>query len=74
MGNQYEERSSEALIAYCSGEKPKKYADHVDTIILVPSTAAYGEAPTKAIGEGGQEPSKTSQKERKQYHYLCRRC
>lgn len=52
MGNQYEDDLTESLIAYCSGEPVKKYKDHVDQIIGA-LTAAYGEGPTKAIGEGG---------------------
>ena len=61
MGNQYEDDLTEALIAYCSGQKPKKYAEHVDTIIGA-LTAAYGEAPTKAIGEGGKNQARPLKK------------
>jgi len=61
MGNQYEDDLTEALIAYCSGEKPKKYVDHVEQIIGA-LTAAYGEAPTKAIGEGGKNQARPLKK------------
>ncbi len=61
MGNQYEDDLTAALIAYCSGEKPKKYADHVETIIGA-LTKEYGEAPTKAIGEGGKNQARPLKK------------
>lgn len=53
MGNQYEDDLTEALIDYCSGKTPKKYASHV-TQIIAKLTEKYGKAPTKAIGEGGK--------------------
>lgn len=61
MGNQYEDDLTAALIAYCSGQKPKKYVDHVDTIIGA-LTKKYGEAPTKAIGEGGKNQARPLKK------------
>ena len=53
MGNQYEDDLTKALIDYCSGQKPKKYPEHVNKIIST-LTEKYGSAPTKAIGEGGK--------------------
>jgi hypothetical protein len=61
MGNQYEDDLTAALIAYCSGQKPKKYVDHVDTIIGA-LTKEYGEGPTKAIGEGGKNQARPLKK------------
>jgi len=61
MGNQYEDDLTQALIDYCSGQPVKKYQDHVEQIIGA-LTAAYSEAPTKAIGEGGKNQARPLKK------------
>ena len=61
MGNQYEDDLTQALIDYCSGQPVKKYQDHVEQIVGA-LTAAYGEAPTKAIGEGGKNQARPLKK------------
>lgn len=61
MGNQYEDDLTDSLIAYCSGQPVKKYADHIETIIGA-LTEHYGEAPTKAIGEGGKNQARPLKK------------
>lgn len=62
MGNQYEDDLTEALIEYCSGQTPKKYKDHVDMIVAA-MIEKYGEAPTKAVGEGGKNQARPLQKQ-----------
>ena len=61
MGNQYEDDLTKALIDYCSGQKPKKYPEHVNKIISA-LTEKYGSAPTKAIGEGGKNQKRPLKK------------
>ena len=61
MGNQYEDDLTQALIDYCSGQKPKKYSDHVNTIVSA-LVEKYGSAPTKAIGEGGKNQKRPLKK------------
>ena len=61
MGNQYEDDLTQALIDYCSGQKPKKYPEHVNTIVSA-LTEKYGSAPTKAIGEGGKNQKRPLKK------------
>ena len=61
MGNQYEDDLTQALIDYCSGQKPKKYPEHVNKIISA-LTEKYGSAPTKAIGEGGKNQKRPLKK------------
>lgn len=61
MGNQYEDDLTQALIDYCSGKPVEKYKDHVD-IIISAMIEKYGEAPTKAIGEGGKNQARPLQK------------
>ena len=61
MGNQYEDELTQALIDHCSGKPVNKYKDHVD-IIISAIIEKYGEAPTKAIGEGGKNQARPLQK------------
>ena len=61
MGNQYEDDLTQALIDYCSGQKPKKYSDHVNTIVSA-LVEKYGSAPTKAVGEGGKNQKRPLKK------------
>lgn len=61
MGNQYEDDLTQALIDYCSGQKPKKYSDHVN-IIVSALVEKYGSAPTKAVGEGGKNQKRPLKK------------
>ena len=61
MGNQYEDDLTKSLIDYCSGQKPKKYPEHVNKIIST-LTEKYGSAPTKAIGEGGKNQKRPLKK------------
>lgn len=62
MGNQYEDDLTQSLIDYCSGQPVKKYQDHVEKIIGA-LTERYGEAPTKAIGEGGKNQKRPLKKQ-----------
>ena len=61
MGNQYEDDLTLTLIDYCSGQKPKKYSEHVNTIVSA-LVEKYGSAPTKAIGEGGKNQKRPLKK------------
>ena len=61
MGNQYEDDLTQALIDYCGGQKPKKYSEHVNTIVSA-LVEKYGSAPTKAIGEGGKNQKRPLKK------------
>ena len=61
MGNQYEEDLTQALIDHCSGVKVKKYPEHVNMIIDA-MVKAYGEGPTKALGEGGKNQARPLKK------------
>ena len=61
MGNQYEDDLTQALIDYCSGVKVKKYQEHVN-IIVAAMVKAYGEGPTKALGEGGKNQKRPLKK------------
>ena len=61
MGNQYEDDLTQSLIDYCSGQKPKKYSEHVNTIVSA-LVEKYGSAPTKAIGEGGKNQKRPLKK------------
>ena len=61
MGNVYEDDLTQALIDYCSGVKVKKYQEHVN-IIVDAMVKAYGEGPTKALGEGGKNQKRPLKK------------
>ena len=61
MGNQYEDDLTQALIDYCSGVKVKKYPEHVNMIVDA-MVKAYGEGPTKALGEGGKNQARPLKK------------
>ena len=61
MGNQYEDDLTQALIDHCSGVKVKKYPEHVNMIIDA-MIKAYGEGPTKALGEGGKNQARPLKK------------
>ena len=61
MGNQYEDDLTQALIDHCSGVKVKKYPEHVNMIIDA-MVKAYGEGPTKALGEGGKNQKRPLKK------------
>lgn len=61
MGNVYEDDLTQALIDHCSGVKVKKYQEHVN-IIVAAMVKAYGEGPTKALGEGGKNQKRPLKK------------